>query len=176
MSWDWSKEDDEVMAVIENGCLPDVLIKNSNGNLIMRDRNLPLIWFESSRDINYYKSIHKDRLHIRPTKPEWTIYNNDKPFGELTHEQKGALLIHEIDNPIQIFNGTFIEVSNPSWGADEIHRAIQPDPDKGGLEEFIDTANNPKAMCINCEEPEVSNNLCACCGWLQKEGKYEVES
>lgn len=33
-----------------------------------------------------------------------------------------------------------------------------------------------KTMCINCEEKEVSNNLCACCGWLQKEGKYEVKS
>tara|TARA_R110002124_G_scaffold8547_4_gene45318 strand:+ start:24 stop:314 length:291 start_codon:yes stop_codon:yes gene_type:complete len=33
-----------------------------------------------------------------------------------------------------------------------------------------------RTKCDNCEEPEVSNNLCACCGWLQKEGKYEVES
>lgn len=35
---------------------------------------------------------------------------------------------------------------------------------------------NPKSMCINCEETEVENNLCKCCDWLQKEGKYEVKS
>lgn len=33
----------------------------------------------------------------------------------------------------------------------------------------------PKTKCINCEEPEVSNNLCACCDWLQKESKYSFE-
>tara|TARA_R110002049_G_scaffold255016_3_gene430537 strand:+ start:5773 stop:6294 length:522 start_codon:yes stop_codon:yes gene_type:complete len=173
MSWDWSKEDDEVVAVIENGCLPDALIKNSNGKLMIRDRNLPLGWFESSRDINYYKSIHKGRLHIRPEKTEWTIYNNDKPFGELNDEQKGALMVASLSAKITVEHPAGRrEIYKPLWTETAVYRAKQPEPSMTDKNE----EKNPKAMCINCEEPEVSNNLCACCGWLQKEGKYEVKS
>lgn len=39
----------------------------------------------------------------------------------------------------------------------------------------LQLAESYKRESYQSEETEVSNNLCACCDWLQKEGKYEVK-
>lgn len=180
MSLDWSKEDSDVVAVFHfndgvvmrywkhNG---ELLCRMGEGEPIKSNHNTV-----KEAAIAEFSDFNNGVAHIRPepTKPEWTIYNNEKPFGELSDEQKGLLLLANHDSGgimLRVVLGGWSVRREPFWNNTSVYRAKQPEPSMTDKNE----TKNPKAMCINCEEPEVSNNLCACCGWLQEEGKYEVK-
>lgn len=126
-NWDWSKEDSDVVAVIQFSGLSDILLKYVDGVLLLKDRGR-YNWRKAEKTLSLYEKYHGNRIHIRPEK-EWTIYNNDLPFGELTDEQKGKLMVASLSCAIcTSVNGDLKSVEKPSWHKDVTYRAKQPEP------------------------------------------------
>ena len=130
-NWDWSKEDDDVVAVIESrNKVGNTVFKISDGILIRANRatRQQLSYCPARLSLDNYKKEFGDRCHIRPEK-EWTIYNNDKPFGELRDEQKGKLMVASLSCAIcTSVNSDLKSVEKPSWHKDIIYCAKQPEP------------------------------------------------
>ena len=69
---------------------------------------------------------------------EWSVYNNDKPFYELTDEQRGMLFNHHFHGGDIDYNDTIGWSSSefPEWGMHTTYRAKQ----KSERELFIEAA------------------------------------
>ena len=87
-------------------------------------------------------SSYGDRFHLRPTKLEWTIYNNDKPLNELSDEQVGAILRYSIEKgaiEVRDDNGSWHDsLSLVGWHTALAYRAKQ----KSERELFVEAAKS----------------------------------
>lgn len=84
--------------------------------------------------------------------PEWTIYNNDKPVGELSDAQYGALVRHEksggeFELKVESNPDRWTSVHNLTWPDHSCYRAISPAKTEKELfvEAFIKIADD---ICI----------------------------
>lgn len=66
MSWDWSKEDSDVVAVVAFSDAPDTLLKNQEGNTVLRKGRGEAEWEDLGDSLEWYKERFSSRLHIRP--------------------------------------------------------------------------------------------------------------